>query len=306
MTPTEVEDKTRQVFHGIHTKIIETPEAFERLKGLLTTENLRLAPDYFKDKICADLGCGSAVVGTHNLLRLGAGCVHALDVTDNYIAPAQASLEAEPDFAGRWRLDVGSLTELPYEDEKFDFSLCQGVIHHLEDDRPAMAEIARTLKPGGLAHLDVHGRGGLLTGFVMGDLREAYQDDPDFRQKVDTGFSAQTIRQGIDWLKERLDDDGSRSYELCLTLLGCLRELLDEDLVLSLKDRMQAPLYKDYTEEELARMLNQAGFTSYYRVSRKPAYANIRKILAPLYHEYDSPLARLFYGEGSLIVVARK
>jgi hypothetical protein len=69
---------------------------------------------------------------------------------------------------------------------------------------------------------------------------------------------------------------------------------------------MQAPLYKLYALEELTDLLRDAGFSSWYRVARKPTYRNVRKVLAPLYHRYDSPLAKLLYGDGALILVATK
>ncbi len=47
-----------------------------------------------------------------------------------------------------------------------------------------------------------------------------------------------------------------------------------------------------------AGWLKAAGFTAWRRVSRQPSYNNIRKIVAPLYHDYQSDLARLLYGEG--------
>ena len=50
---------TRKLFHSIHKEQINTQSGFLRLKNLLNYKNLKLNKDYFKEKICADLGCGS-------------------------------------------------------------------------------------------------------------------------------------------------------------------------------------------------------------------------------------------------------
>jgi SAM-dependent methyltransferase len=43
----------------------------------------------------------------------------------------------------------GSLTELPFPDAVFDCVLCTEVLEHIEDDKMALSELARVLKPGG-------------------------------------------------------------------------------------------------------------------------------------------------------------
>ncbi len=44
---------------------------------------------------------------------------------------------------------VGSVYELPFEDESFDIVLCMVVMEHLEDPQSAIREMKRVLKPGG-------------------------------------------------------------------------------------------------------------------------------------------------------------
>ena len=46
---------------------------------------------------------------------------------------------------------TADLTALPFGDESFDFAICSHVLEHIEDDRAAMAELFRTLVPGGRA-----------------------------------------------------------------------------------------------------------------------------------------------------------
>ena len=42
------------------------------------------------------------------------------------------------------------ILDLPFEDELFDFVLCNHVLEHIEDDAKAMSELFRVLKPGGI------------------------------------------------------------------------------------------------------------------------------------------------------------
>jgi ubiquinone/menaquinone biosynthesis C-methylase UbiE len=44
----------------------------------------------------------------------------------------------------------GSLTELPYDDNEFDWVFCTEVLEHIPDDARAFFEISRVLHPGGL------------------------------------------------------------------------------------------------------------------------------------------------------------
>lgn len=47
------------------------------------------------------------------------------------------------------------ICDLPFDDESYDFILCNHVLEHIPDDTRAMQEIYRVLKPGGTAILQI-------------------------------------------------------------------------------------------------------------------------------------------------------
>jgi ubiquinone/menaquinone biosynthesis C-methylase UbiE len=88
-----------------------------------------------------DVGCGTGDL----LRRLGgrfacAGC----DPAEEMLAHART---ANPTAD----LRVASAESLPYDDDSFDVALCIEVVRYLPDPRPALLELARVLRPGGLA-----------------------------------------------------------------------------------------------------------------------------------------------------------
>jgi SAM-dependent methyltransferase len=88
-----------------------------------------------------DVGCGTGDV----LRRLGGrfeclGCDPAPEMLEH----AKAAL---PDA----ELAVASAEALPYADGRFDAALCIEVVRYLDDPRPALRELARVLRPGGVA-----------------------------------------------------------------------------------------------------------------------------------------------------------
>ena len=103
-----------------------------------------------------------------------------------------------------------------------------------------------------------------------------------------------------------MDKDDSESFLESVSFMSSLPILFDEDFILSLKDVLQAPIYKNYKEVEFNDMLLSAGFKSFHRVPKKPIYNNVRRIFAPLYYDYDSDLSRLLYGDGYLNMVVVK
>ncbi|MDQ3647415.1 MAG: methyltransferase domain-containing protein, partial [Actinomycetota bacterium] len=44
---------------------------------------------------------------------------------------------------------VADITRMPFDDASFDGILCSHVLEHVEDDRSAMAELCRVVRPGG-------------------------------------------------------------------------------------------------------------------------------------------------------------
>lgn len=47
------------------------------------------------------------------------------------------------------------ICDLPFEDESFDFILCNHVLEHIPDDTKAIQQLYRILKPGGMAILQI-------------------------------------------------------------------------------------------------------------------------------------------------------
>ena len=60
------------------------------------------------------------------------------------------------------------ICELPFLDNSYDFIICNHVLEHIPDDRKAMSELYRVLKPGGTAILQVP---------YEEDRTETYEDD---------------------------------------------------------------------------------------------------------------------------------
>lgn len=76
-----------------------------------------------------------------------------------YARPYFRELARQADFVLPFsRVDARALsvTELPFEDDCFDYAVSHEVLEHLPDLEAAAAEIARVLKPGGLSYLYVH------------------------------------------------------------------------------------------------------------------------------------------------------
>ena len=53
------------------------------------------------------------------------------------------------------KVNRADITSIPFVDNKFDFILCNHVLEHIIDDKLAMSELYRVLKPGGKAILQV-------------------------------------------------------------------------------------------------------------------------------------------------------
>lgn len=97
-----------------------------------------------------DVGTGPGVLlvelaGRRPDLRLT-----GLDLSADMIASAKRNLEP---FGDRASASVGDVTSLPFPDRSFDFIVSSLSLHHWDDPRAAVPELARVLRPEGRVHI---------------------------------------------------------------------------------------------------------------------------------------------------------
>ena len=102
-----------------------------------------------------EIGCGSGY-GTRLILdRFGAAAVDAVDLDPRAVTAAQRRLAV---YGDRARVVVGNVTHLAEAlnaaDGRYDAVFDFAIIHHVEDWRAALAEVARVLRPGGRFFFD--------------------------------------------------------------------------------------------------------------------------------------------------------
>jgi len=101
-----------------------------------------------------DAGCG--IGGPSRYLAHSHDCtVEGIDLTPEYIEVA-AQLNDMTGLSKKIALKVGSVTDLPYDNERFDVVLSQNVSMNVSDKEAMFKEAFRVLKPGGiytLSHL---------------------------------------------------------------------------------------------------------------------------------------------------------
>jgi ubiquinone/menaquinone biosynthesis C-methylase UbiE len=288
------EKKTRQVFHEIQTAILD--DKSQKQRTLLTSSPVYMGvePSFFEGKACLEAGCGSIAPGTQSMLAAGARMVKAVDLDESIFEIAPKYLAQ---FDGRYELITGSVMALPFPDQTFDFSLCCAVLHHTSDPLRGLREVCRVTKSGGSIFVNTQGTGGLMKAITRA-AHDLYLGDENFRDYID-GLTAEKMHDVLRWIGHEMlaNNDKAGSAILADSIAF---NLLDQDLVLTIFDRVKAPAYNDITEADFLAVLDEFGFVRRRRINHYHQFENIRRFLAPMYHAPHAPLAKMMYGEGML------
>lgn len=151
---------------------------WDRLRRELFGRHAELAPLFGlldPDQVVGDLGCGTAAAAT--ALAPFVRRVVAVDASEGMLAAARERLASHPNAEVR----RGDLEALPLADGELDAALLLLVLHHVVEPAEVLAEVARTLKPGGrllLVDMTPHEReeyrremGHQWLGFAPGQLQ---------------------------------------------------------------------------------------------------------------------------------------
>lgn len=140
------------------------------IEALLYLFYVKKGKEYHRDKMLAmykwrgdekvlDVGCGRGLLLVGAAKRAPAGHATGIDVwsredmAENSEAATQRNLEIEA-VAGRCDLVSAGAQEMPFADASFDVVVSNLCLHNIYDmltRQKAVAEIARVLKPGGVA-----------------------------------------------------------------------------------------------------------------------------------------------------------
>lgn len=139
-----------------------------------------------------DVGCGPGALTAELARRVGEAAVSAVDPSERFV---DAVRERHPGV----RVECASAEELPFEDDSFDVSLAQLVVHFMNDPAAGIREMARVTKKHGVVAACVWDHAGaqgplslfwdvarrldpelegesLLAGTRQGDLEELFQE----------------------------------------------------------------------------------------------------------------------------------
>lgn len=104
-----------------------------------------------------DIGCGSgrhlgAAVREKKVFAVGT------DLSHDHLIETTARLlfhRKMGEVGGTWGLCASDITRLPFGDRSFDTIICAEVLEHIPDEKEAVKELHRVLKPGGILAVSV-------------------------------------------------------------------------------------------------------------------------------------------------------
>jgi len=163
------------------------PVAYDRFMGrysaLLSPQLANLAGVETGQR-ALDVGCGPGALTEELVRRLGAESVAAVDPSEPFIG---AVSERYPGVDAR----TSSADDLPFEDDKFDVTLAQLVVHFMPDPVAGLAEMARVTRDGGVVVACVWDHGG-----GQGPLRSFWKAAREIDPGVDDESHLPGVRQG--------------------------------------------------------------------------------------------------------------
>lgn len=135
-----------------------------------------------------EIGCGNGAGAAIVIGLTRPGSYQALDPDPAMLALARKRLADGPATVVH-----GDAQSLPFEDNSFDAVFNFGIIHHLEDWRAGIAEVARVLKPGGAFYIEEIFPGlyanAVLRHVVAHPTRDRFHAPEFINQLAQSGFS---------------------------------------------------------------------------------------------------------------------
>ncbi|MCE2399982.1 class I SAM-dependent methyltransferase [Candidatus Poribacteria bacterium] len=180
--------------------------AYHELEQGITRKQLGTLNIKTTDRKVLDVGCGPGNL----LVALSADTPQLLvgvDVDTTFLTLGRSKIEkliTPPSKVPT--LICASLPTLPFADETFDLVTCFLVMPHVPDDKVALTELARVLKPGGTLAISGHG-----LGFPLRYLKR-------FRLKPLRMYLASLIYRctGKKWIRNTLQNE----KQICNILSG--------------------------------------------------------------------------------------
>ncbi len=120
-------------------KFDEVVNMYDTRKRVHTVFDELLKDDDLRGRRVLDAGCGTGWFSAAAVHR--GGKVTSLDLGEKLLAKVAQKCESER--------KVGSVLEMPFGDDVFDFVISSEVIEHVPDPVKAIREMHRVLKPGG-------------------------------------------------------------------------------------------------------------------------------------------------------------
>ena len=298
-------EETREIYHAQHHRMAHDKVSMTRYLNMITKEYFGLEDNYFQGKKILDAGCGNTGQLFISLYRMGARDMYGLELGTEFIEETLESLDRYSVPRETLKLTSGTVTQLPYEDNFFDFVSCNGVLPHvnnIDEVKTAFSELARVIKPGG--HLfTVYGTvGGILEDAVVPAVRDYYNKNPDFKKLIDS-ISPETFSETFDFISKTMEKHTGEKPDLKF-----LDRLFDVDLCVTIQNVIQAPvrIIKELDENFITEHYEKHNFVNIRRLRRYVKRENIRKFLAPLHFEKDNPISKVLYGEGNMEFIGQK
>jgi len=158
----EVERKTARLYEDIH------PFADNEYTIDYYLKTVGFGPEFFKGKHCLDCGFGGTGWASELFARSGAASVTGIDLNPRWVERIERRL-SDYDLPKDFR--AGSVLELPFDDDRFDYVHSHGVMHHTVDWKRGVTEMVRVCRPGGTLYLGVYAKFGPGGRLIYATLR---------------------------------------------------------------------------------------------------------------------------------------
>ena len=296
----------RKIYQEQHKKKVNTDGALDRFIKIYSTKFFKLPKNYFRDKRVLDAGCGSTGYFLIAINKIGCKDIHGIDLGKKFIPTTKKSLENYNISLNEITLKSGNVLKIPYDDNYFDFTSCNGVLAHLNslnEAKKAISELSRVTKPNGYMFISSGGNNstaGLLEIAIVPAIRNYYNTNKNFKRFIDD-LTPNDFFSIMDFISKKMRENTNEKINF-----DKIKPLFDSDFCLTIQDVLQTPLRQSFPENFIIDEYKKNNFKNIKRLKKYIERKNIRKFTAPLHYYSNNKISKLLYGTGYLEYIGKK